>query len=92
MTGGLSSNLACKGLVMNELSVDILHELQYIKWLLVVLVLCSLFFTYFFFLMINRMANGENYLGKQVASKKKEMELQELLWIPGTVYLLNNIR
>ena len=64
---------------MAELSPEILSELQFIKWLLIALVIIGMYFTFTFFVAINRVEKGEGLFGKKIQHKKREAELDEML-------------
>jgi len=64
---------------MTELSPEILSELQFIKWLLIALVIIGSYFTFIFFVAIIRVEKGKGLFGKQIYNKKRENELEEML-------------
>lgn len=64
---------------MATLSPEILSELQFIKWLLIALVIIGMYFTFILFVALNRVEKGKGLFGKQIYNKKRENELKELL-------------
>ena len=64
---------------MTEISQDILTELQIIKWLLIVVVLISSYFTFVFFMVLSKLDGGAAALGHRIEHKKMEREIQAML-------------
>jgi len=64
---------------MEELTQGILSELQTIKWLLVVLVVVTLHFTFYFFYVLNKLTKESGAIGKKVKHKERSAELEEML-------------
>jgi len=62
-----------------ELTQDILSELHVIKWLLIIVAIVALYFTFLFFSAMKRLESGKGVFGKQIHNKKRENELQEML-------------
>jgi tetratricopeptide (TPR) repeat protein len=64
---------------MAELSQEILSELEVIKWLLIVLVVIGLYFSYVFFAVSHQVTSESGSLRKQLQHKKREADFEEML-------------
>lgn len=62
-----------------ELTQDILSELLIIKWLLIIVVVVALYFTFLFFGAMKNLEGGKGVFGKQIQDKKRGNELEEML-------------
>ncbi|MBU1424713.1 MAG: hypothetical protein KKH12_02245 [Gammaproteobacteria bacterium] len=57
----------------------IIEELQTIKWLLIILVSISIYFTFLFFGVLKKLGEPSSLVGRQLYTKKKQAELEDLL-------------
>jgi tetratricopeptide (TPR) repeat protein len=58
---------------------SIVEELQTIKWLLITLVSISIYFTFLFFAALKKLNEPSSLVGRQLYSKKRQTELEDLL-------------
>jgi hypothetical protein len=58
---------------------SVISELQSIKWLLVMLVAISLYFTFLFFSVLKTLKGPNGLVGRRLYSKERQSELEELL-------------
>lgn len=57
----------------------VIEELQTIKWLLVILVSISIYFTFLFFSVLKKFGEPSSLVGRQLYTKKRQAELEDLL-------------
>jgi cytochrome c-type biogenesis protein CcmH/NrfG len=58
---------------------SVIEELQTIKWLLVMLVAISTYFTFLFFGVLKKLGEPTSLVGRQLYTKKRQAELEDLL-------------